>query len=509
MSYNPSGPVHMYDDGAYISVTNDNTSTVINFVKAALFIQKDSSERFFLKNDSFISYYQYTDVSTPVSSSIDDLLMQLKAWNVGGATVQVSNSNLPVTIQNTSIATTLPNTMMDSFENLKVSSESKVLLSISSTYDTSPTQITQYINNGADSSNDFHKGVVGMTVSTDNNSYIIRQSKQYIPYVHGATNTAIVCGRLINDPEPFQVLARIGVFDDSNYYNGTQPIGNGMFFQAYNNNLAAIYQTNVSGIQDVVEVSQGGWNLDTMNGNGPSGFTYNSSKVYDYVFQYNQSIPGSARVGIMGYNNTTNEYGVIWCHRFDNAPKFGNPSFPVRWDLWTYGNDGGFFMWQGPAVVYTDKNIKNTQRLFQVTLGGNMITITQPSTKPLFTVRLREGAERAMLKPRSLQIVNIAPGGYGYWELVVNATLNNPDWQPISGGTSFAKWDIASDAVMGGNVIASGFIYDASIEKINLTDYDISLTSDIYGNTDTLTLQVTNVNGVLNVSASLEWFEQD
>lgn len=475
MSYNASGPIHMYDDGAYIKVTNDNTSTVINYVKATLLIQQDSTERFLLKNDTFISYYQYTDIATPVSTSIDDLITQLKSWNVSSGTVLIANSNLPVTIQNSSITTTttLSATMIGQFQDLRVSSEPKAILSISSTYDKSPTQITEYINNGADSSNDYLRGVVSMTVSTDNNSHIIRQSKAYIPYAHGATNTAIVCGKLINDPVPYQVLARIGVFDDNANNNGTQTVGNGMFFQAYNNNLSIYYRTTFSGMQDDIEVMRGGWNLDRLNGNDPSGFTYDPTQIHNYVFEWNQANPGSARVGIMGHRTDTNEYGVIWCHRFDNAPRFGNPSFPIRWDLWTYGNDGGFYMMQGPAVVFSDKTIEYTQRLFQASLGSNIVSITQPATQPLFSFRLREGAERANLKPRSLQIINTAPGGYGYWELLLNTTLNNANWQPISGGTSFAKWDTTSTSVNGGTVIASGYIYDANVEKVNLLDHNI------------------------------------
>jgi hypothetical protein len=266
MSYNASGPIHMYDEGAYIRVTNDSSSTVVNYVKATLLIQRDSDCRFFFKNDSFITYYNYTDVSTPYSSSIDDLIAQIKSWNTQSSfsgSVSIDNSNLPVTITNSSIATTLPISITDQFKRLKVSATPTTLLNISSIYDKTPTQISEWYSNDTSSSNDFVKGVVSMPLTTAEGSHIIRQSKIYASYVHGSTSTAVVSARLINDVSLPGVLARVGVFDESSLYTGAQPVGNGMYFEwSTNYGLNVVYRTNFSGSMIDYRVPQGDWNID-------------------------------------------------------------------------------------------------------------------------------------------------------------------------------------------------------------------------------------------------------
>lgn len=509
MSYNASGTIHMYDDGAYIRVTNDNSPTVVNYIKATLLIQKDSDGRFFLKNDSFINYYNYNDVSTPFSSSIDDLISQLKAWNTttsfsGNVTIQ--NSNLPVNVTNSTIQTTLPLSLIDQFQRLRVSTTPTTLLNLSTQFGVEPTQIAEWTFKDAYSSNDTYKGHVGMSISTSNGSHIIRQSKVYAPYVYGSTNTAIISGQLINDVTIPGVMSRIGVFDDSNYNEGSQPIGNGLCFQwNYDNGLSVVYRTNFSGNMTDYDVQQASWNLDILNGTGASGFSYDVSATYNFVFEWNQANPGSARVGIMGHKSDTSEDGVIWCHHFLNALPFGNPSLPLRWDIVaTNDNIGGAGMVQGSAVIYSNKLEKETNKVFQVSMGSNLQMLTSPGRQPLFSISLRPGCERAKLKPRNL---HIASGGFGYWELCMNQNFNVTNWNNINSAISYARWDKDATDSSSGYVITSGYIYDASSQTINLEDYNVTLTSDVYGVVDTLTLALVNVNGVLNVSASMDWYE--
>lgn len=73
-------PVSFYNESAYIRVVHDD-GVVIYYVKATLVVQKHNPDTFSLKCGTIENFYRYSDVSIPVSSSIDDFLDMLAAWN--------------------------------------------------------------------------------------------------------------------------------------------------------------------------------------------------------------------------------------------------------------------------------------------------------------------------------------------------------------------------------------------------------------------------------------------
>ena len=497
MSYNSNGPVHMYNEGAYIRVSNDNNGVVVNYVKSTLVIQRDSVNTFFMKNDSFINYYNYVDVATPASTDIDNLISIITSWNTS------MSSNLTVTS-----TTTFSSAMLDPLSRLKVSSQPDTVMLLNTTYNKNPLRIDEITLSNAVSSHDASKGVVNMNLVSTTASRIVRQSKLYTPHVFGSTTTAIVNGVLTTNNTNSNVVSRIGVFDDSNDVPaaGAQNTGNGIFFQYDNkSNLKLVHRTNAGGSQVDTVVPRASWNLDTLDGNGVSGLTLNTTSPTNFVFEWNQAnLSSIARAGL--YTN-----GVSFCHVFSNVPMFGNPSLPVRWEIAHNSNLGtanSATMVQGPAIIYTDEPYTGPNKNFAYDLGANFKLLNTVGTTPLMSLRLADIYERAKIYPKDLEIVNIAAGGVGKWQLSLNSTLTGASFSNVT-SSSFAECDSNATAVSGGIPVASGYIYDSGNTKVHLNDKDISLLCSIDGTQDVLTLQVTNINGTLNVSSSIEWVEQE
>lgn len=497
MAYNADGTVHMYNDGAYIRVTNDDNGVVINYVKASLIIQKDSDNTFFLKNDSIINYYNYVDVSTPISTSIDNLISQIKSWNTS------MSSNLSVTS-----VTTFSDSMMDPFNRLKTSYPQDILLSLNTTFNSNGLHIDELSSN-AMSTFDASKGVVSMNVMNSTGSRIVRQSKLYPYHVYGSTSTAIVNGVLTTNNTNSNIVSRIGVFDDSNDVNGgngQQPTGNGVFFQYDNkSNLRLVHRTNVGGSQVDTFVPRASWNLDTLDGNGASGVTLNVTEPVNFLFEWNQANSVAvAKAGI--YRN-----GVKYCHAFSNAPLFGNASLPVRWEMFhdsNLGSANSATMIQGNAVILSDSEFKGNKNAFAYDLGSNFKLLNASSNLALFSIRLSDTYERAQVNIDKLEIINISTGGVGKWQLILNpSSLTGQVSFSNVASTSFVEADASGLQADGGTCVASGYIYDAGVTHVPLSQKEISLLCSITGQQDTLTLQATNINGTLNLSASMEWNE--
>jgi len=497
MAYNSEGPVHMYNEGAYIRVTNDNNGVMVNYNKSTLVIQRDSDNTFFMKNDSFINYYNYTDVATPVSTSLNNLISIIASWNTS------MGSNISVTS-----TTTFSSTMLDSLSRLKVSSQPDTVMTINTTYNKNPSRIDEFTLSNAVSSHDGSKGVVNMNLVSTTGSRIIRQSKLYTPHVFGSTTTAIVNGVLTTNNTNSNVVSMIGVFDNSNDVIGAsaQSTGNGVFFKYDNtSNLKLVHRTNITGTQVDTVVPQGNWNIDPLDGNGPSGLTLNVASPNSFVFEWNQANASAiAKAGV--YAN-----GVSFCHVFSNVAMFGNPALPVRWEIAHDSNLGtanSATMVQGPAVIYTDEPYTGPNKTFAYDIGSNFKLMNTTGTSPLMSIRLANTFERAKIYPKDLEIINIAAGGVGKWQLTLNPTLIDASFSSVD-ASSFAEGDSNATDAVGGVSVASGYIYSAGVTKVPLNDKDISLLCSIDGTQDVLTLQVTNINGTLNVSSSIEWVEQD
>lgn len=493
MSYNASGPVHIHNDGAYIRVTNDTNGVVINYVKASLIIQRDSSSTFFLKNDSILNYYNYTDVASPVSSSIDDLISQIKSWNTSMTSNASSSSSLSFD----------PN-MIDPFSRLKVSKPQEVLLNLNTTFSSNAFYIDELSSNAL-STYDTWRGVVSMNLISATGSKIIRQSKLYAPHMYGSTSTAIVNGVLTTNYTNSNIVSKIGVFDDANNIigEGAQPVGNGIFFQYDNkSNLRLVQRTTVGGSQVDNFVSRGSWNIDTLDGNGSSGVTLNVNEPTNFLFEWNQANSAAiARAGV--YRN-----GAVYCHVFSNAQWFGNPSLPIRWEIAhdsNLGSANSATMIQGNAVVMNDSGYQGSVNTVSYDLGSNLKTISVAGDVSLLNVRLAKAYGRTKAKINKVEFINISPGGVGKWRLLLNPSLVG---QPSFGSVStFVEVDTGATSATGGTCLASGFLYDTGVISIPLTDKNILLLSSISGVSDVLCLLVTNINGTLNMSASIEWSE--
>lgn len=104
-------------------------------------------------------------------------------------------------------------------------------------------------------------------------------------------------------------------------------VGNGIEFQLSDSTKQwTIYSDTGAGDETVAQTS---WNLDKLNGTGPSGLTLDITKTQIAVIDFQALYVGRVRVGFdIGGN-------VVYCHEFDHANLIANPyiqtaSLPVR-----------------------------------------------------------------------------------------------------------------------------------------------------------------------------------
>lgn len=157
--------------------------------------------------------------------------------------------------------------------------------------------------------------------------YISRASR-YIPYVPAHGTRVIMT--LAMDAGAANVVQEVGQFD----------VQNGIFLRRNNTDMSFVIRTFTSGSAVENEIAQASWNLDTMDGNGPSGKTIDFTKRQILVIDYQWLGVGKV---LMGFD-VGNAEGVRWCHEFDHVnrdsglPYSSSPTLPVCYRI---SADGG------------------------------------------------------------------------------------------------------------------------------------------------------------------------
>jgi septal ring factor EnvC (AmiA/AmiB activator) len=164
---------------------------------------------------------------------------------------------------------------------------------------------------------------VEMTVSSASDS-VIRQSRTYCTYQPGKSLCIRMTGVLNGNSNASTVTSRLGYFDENN----------GLFFEYSSSTMKIVKRNNATD----TSVSQTNWNMDTMDGNGPSGL--NISFAYNMIFyiEFAYLGVGHAKFGI--YYNGRLYITHIFKHIDLTYPYMVSPNLPVRYQISSTSGSG-------------------------------------------------------------------------------------------------------------------------------------------------------------------------
>lgn len=262
-------------------------------------------------------------------------------------------------------------------------------------------------------------------------------------------------------------------------------------------------------------VAQASWNIDPMNGSGPSGLTLDLSKVQILVIDLQALYVGRVRIGF-DINGV-----VYYVHQFlhanlDTAPYIQSANLPVRAGMVTTGTpaSGTTMSFICASVISEGGSEDTAARTFGIegtATAGNNTRVHILSIRPKTT--FNSIVNRIKFDPQSLMIGVTGNNGV-FWELCIG--------QAITGTTTFADCNTTYSAfeyntagTISGSpaiVIASGYVGPVTgannSTKGLLSRYPITL--DAAGAVRALGTLSVLVTGMGNTSAcrvSVNWAE--
>lgn len=463
--------VSFFDEGSFIRVFNSKANTTTFFNKVNISIQMDNVTSVFLKNDTHVGFYTHNEVKSPITLTIDELVATLVGW---------TNST-----KGTSQSWDLNNAYS--------------LIELQMALDKNQIEIDEIVTNGGSIEFDPLSQLVNMSV-TDKNAKVVRQSKMVMKYRLGQDILAVVSGTLIGQVSPQNVIYRIGLFEDDADIITGGTITAGCFFQYdwSGDMIGAVLRR--SGFEDLV-IPQYEWNIDSLNGLGPSGLNIEFDKHLTYIYELRHRQGTIMKLGVM------NKDVMVFCHEFIDSVAY-TPSLPVRWEIKGNGlptsNICAGNMLQGYAIVYGKQNrINNDVRAFGLMCNQTNILSTDENIN-LVALRLLPNAGKCRIQVSRLQIINTETG-FAKWELVLNPIgLNGNDFVT---GESILEKNESNDNVTEGTLLATGYIGKNTIETIELDSNICPLTTRINGTSDIIALRIHGMYGTVNIGANISWRE--
>jgi hypothetical protein len=314
---------------------------------------------------------------------------------------------------------------------------------------------------------------VRLTATTGQTSK--RQTRRYFNYQPGKSQ--LIFQTFCMGPAVSGAITRVGLFDDDN----------GIYLQRSGSALSIVRRSSSSTPTNAVE--QTNWNIDPLNGNGPSRITLDVTKTQILVIDYEWLGVGSVRIGFVIDGN------IQYVHQWQNANLatavyMSTPNLPLRFELDATASAGAVYLDCICGTVMSEGGVQSTGAPFGFFCPrtGN---IANNASKTLISIRHNASYPRVSIIPTNL-IPLTAGNGVSQWALLYNPTLAGDTWTTTTG---YCDLDVAGTAT-GGTVIAAGvFSNNAPSISLDLTNATLTLGADVAGVSDIMSLVVTNVSG--------------
>ena len=422
--------------------------------------------------------------------------------NLNSAPVSSSNP-LPVTgtvsISTTSSASvTLPSTSSDAFGRLRVSNP-LTLFDSSHRYRDNNLWSSLVVGTGSTVGFVTAQGLINIGIGTTAGCSVIRETTKVFAYQPG--KSLLVLNTFVMNASKTNLRQRVGYFGADN----------GMYFEV-DGDTAYFVERSLS-LGTTTRVAQEDWNIDKLDGTGPSGITLNSSKAQILWMDIEWLGVGSVRIGFVI------DGAFIHCHTFHHAniiesTYITSGSLPLRYEIANTGiTTSASNLKQICSSVISEGgyNVNGIQQAVGTPINAPRTLTTAGTFYPIVSIRLKTTALDAIVILTALSAMPIATGAYN-WQIRASGTTGGGDWVS-AGDDSAVNYNITGTSHTGGRILASGF-FNASNQ--GSTQIDISKEAlfkfqlERNGLTSTpfeITLVVASNGNGDTVVASMDWEE--
>jgi hypothetical protein len=361
-----------------------------------------------------------------------------------------------------------------------------------------------------------------LVVNASGNGYYISQSRNYCTYQPGKSLLVLASGILY--PGDNDYTSRIGYFNNQTPIANPLIVNNGVYFE----HSGGVYSLNISNNGTITNIIQSDWNIDKMNGSGPSGLTLNFANTQLFVIDLEWLGVGRIRFGFYAYGR------IQYCHQVTNINILTQPysvsiNLPICYSIHSNSSPGASAtnFTQICSTVISEGGYTPLGRTFSVSSGSPTgITINGNTEEPILFLRgnvANTNYKNQIILPINSTMIATTNNDLILFKLVLflagTYTGTQPTWNDVNSDYSVAQYggNLSSGYLsIDGIVLDEGYFYGKGTSTVAplgdiFSSQILQLTSDINNNSDILVLTATFVNGnpssTATVFATLNWQE--
>ena len=290
------------------------------------------------------------------------------------------------------------------------------------------------------------QGLVDLTVQQTANCEVVRETTKVFAYQPG--KSLLVFNTFVMEPSKDNLRQRVGYFGENN----------GIYVEQDNSALYFVKRSFVSGAVVETRIAKSAWNIDKLDGTGPSGKVLDISHAQIFWMDVEWLGVGTVRVGFV----IDGEF--VLCHKFNHANIIASTyittaSLPLRYEIKTTGaTTSNSTLKQICSSVISEGGyeLMGTQQAVSLPITAPRSLTTAGTYYPLISLRLKSTALDAVVILTALSMLAITNNANYNWQVRTTGTTTGGTWVS-AGDDSAVEYNISGTSFSGGRVLASGY----------------------------------------------------
>jgi hypothetical protein len=289
------------------------------------------------------------------------------------------------------------------------------------------------------------QGLMDLAVTAASGSEVVRETIKVFSYQPG--KSLLVLNTFVMSPAKTNLRQRVG------YYG----VNNGYYLELNNTTVSFVERSFVTGAVVNTPVAQASWNVDKMDGSGPSGITLDLTKAQILFMDLEWLGVGTVRIGFVINGN----YYV--CHKFNHANLITSTyittaSLPLRYEITNTGaTSGASTLKQICSTVLSEGGyeLRGAQQAVGTLITSPKTLATAGTFYPIVSIRLKSTRLDGIAVATALSAIGNTAANFN-WQVVSAGTTTGGSWVS-AGASSSVEYNLTGSSFTGGRVIASGY----------------------------------------------------
>ena len=348
---------------------------------------------------------------------------------------------------------------------------------------------------------DLYLGLVKLEVGSTAGDQIIRQTKRVQRYLPGRQNefgTTLIFGTPTTG-----IRRRAGMFDEND----------GFFFEdSGDGTYTCVLRRNTAAGVNEGRFVRADWNVDKLDGTGPSGITADPENIQHMSMEYEWYGAGMIEWNFVIDNNKFPVHRIFHANREPDTWS-SKAALPIRYELTNVaGTAGTHTFYQGAHSLSAEGTTSLLGRQVSISTAVTGKTLTTANIfYPLVAIRLKSNALDSVVVPDEYAGATLDNTSI-FVRAIEGATITGGTWVSM-GADSPVEYNITATGYTGGSVLSTQFISAGNMGTINefsersLTQIVRSTTTTLGDTSSTFLIAAATTGANKDGFGSLGWIE--